>query len=133
MYYLNAINGNAYILDRLKAGAEKLGLLEVQDQELLEDIIIENKQSFRQAEIYSNILASLMDARASLVNNNVNTLIKRLNLITICIMVPTLVFSVFSMNVGFPAQHTSWAFWGILVTAFVSVGLVLVWYRHWRK
>lgn len=133
VYYLNAINGNAYILDRLKAGAEKLGLLDATDQELLEDIIIENKQSFRQAEIYSNILASLMDARASLVNNNVNVLIKRLNLITICIMVPNLVFSVFSMNVLFPAQHTVWAFWGILLTAVISVAVVLLWYRYWRK
>ncbi len=83
VYYLNAINGNGYVFEKLKAGAEKLGLLSEQDRELLEDILIENQQSFRQAEIYSNILASLMDARTSIINNNLNILMKTLNLITI--------------------------------------------------
>ncbi len=133
VYYLNAINANGSIFDRLKSGADKLGLLNTQDQDLLEDIIIENKQSFRQAEIYSNILASLMDARASIVNNNLNILMKTLNLITICIMLPNLVVSIFSMNVSFPGQHAGWAFWGILCTAWVSVALVLSWWYYWRK
>jgi magnesium transporter len=130
VYYLNAINANGYVLERLKVGSERLGLLNTQDQELLEDIIIENTQSFRQAEIYSNILASLMDARASIVNNNLNILMKTLNLITICIMVPNLVVSVFSMNVAFPAQHTNWAFWGILVAAAISMASVLLWWNN---
>ena len=58
---------------------------------MLDDLIIENNQCYRQAEIHSNILASVLGACASVVGNNLNVLMKALNLITISIMVPTLV------------------------------------------
>ncbi|MEO0108096.1 MAG: CorA family divalent cation transporter, partial [candidate division WOR-3 bacterium] len=86
-----------------------------------------------QAEISSNILASLMDARASIVSNNLNVLMKTLNLITIGIMVPTFVVSAFSMNVGIPFSGHPHAFWIILGLAGVSlVGMLLFWrYKRW--
>ena len=61
----------------------KLFRKQVEQIELLDDLMIENKQCYRQAEIYSNILASLMDARASIVSNNINVLMKTLNIIII--------------------------------------------------
>jgi magnesium transporter len=73
-------------------------------------------------DIYSNILASLMDARASIVGNNLNVLMKTLNNITIAIMVPTFVVSAFSMNVTIRLQHHQFAFWIIMAMALVSVG-----------
>ncbi|MEI8345313.1 MAG: magnesium transporter CorA family protein, partial [Candidatus Omnitrophota bacterium] len=88
VYYLSAINSNGFTLERLKSSAAKLALTE-KSFEFLDDLIIENTQSYRQAEIYSNILASLMDARVSIVSNNLNILMKTLNLVTIVIMVPT--------------------------------------------
>ncbi len=96
-----------------------------EEAELLEDIVIENNQCFRQAEVYSNILASLMDARASIVSNNLNVLMKTLNIITISIMVPTLVVSVFSMNVKIPLAHLPWAFWVIMGLAGVAMAAFL--------
>jgi len=132
VYYLNAIHANGYVFDRLKAGADRIGF-NAAEQELMEDIQIENRQSFRQAEIYSNILTSMMDARASIVNNNLNILMKNLNLITICIMVPNLVVGIFSMNVMFPGQHRIWMFWVILFSAIISVAVVLIWWKYGHK
>ena len=96
--------------------------------------MIENSQCEKQAEIYSNIFASLMDARASIVNNNLSVLMKTLNIITITIMVPTFVVSVFSMNVGIPLADMPWAFWVILGMAAAAAGVVgLAWLVRNRK
>jgi magnesium transporter len=69
----------------------------------------------------------------SVVNNNLSVLMKTLNIITILIMVPTLVVSVFSMNVGIPLADRHWAFWAILGGAAIASGLVaLVWRARGR-
>lgn len=130
VYYLSAINSNSMLIEKIKNSAAKLGL--TQDSlELLDDITIENQQCGRQAEIYSNILASLMDARASIVSNNLNVLMKTLNIITIGIMVPTLVVSIFSMNVLMPFdKEWPFAFWAILGLAAISVGLFMFIWKH---
>jgi magnesium transporter len=130
VYYLNFINSNSVLLDKIKLNAPKFGFT-TEEQEILEDTLIENSQCYRQSEIYSNILASLMDARASIVSNNINVLVKTLNIITICIMVPTLVVSAFSMNVAIPFMHHPYAFWIIMALATGSMlGVVYFW---WRK
>jgi magnesium transporter len=129
VYYVNAINSNGALLDKLKNNATKLGF-STEELEYLDDILIENSQCLKEAEMYSNILASLMDARASIVSNNLNVLMKTLNVITIAIMVPTFVVSAFSMNVGIPLQGHAYAFWLIMGLAATSVGSFL-WY--WRR
>jgi magnesium transporter len=130
VYYMNSIHSNGVAIDRVKANASRLGLTP-ENLEFLDDLIIENAQCFRQAEIYSNIFASLMDARVSVVNNNISVLMKTLNIITISIMVPTFVVSVFSMNVGIPLAERHWAFWAILGAAALASGIVgiLWWFR----
>jgi magnesium transporter len=132
VYYLNAINSNSMLMEKLKYNSIKIGFIP-DELEFLDDIIIENTQCYKQADIYSNILASLMDARASIVSNNINVLMKTLNIITIGIMVPTLVVSAFSMNVKIPVQERPDAFWIILGLAGFSVGLFLaLWhYKKW--
>ncbi len=130
VFYVNAINSNGALLAKLRNAAARIGF-GAEDLELLEDLVIENDQCGRQAEIYSNILASLMDARASIVANNLNVLMKRLNVITIAIMVPTLVVSAFSMNVRIPLQTFGGAFWVILVLASLSAaGFLWLWKRR---
>ncbi|TAL38643.1 MAG: magnesium transporter CorA family protein [Spirochaetes bacterium] len=132
VYYQNAVNINGYVIDKLKANAKKIGFT-TDNQEFLEDIIIENSQCYKQAEIYSNILASLMDARASIVSNNLNVLMKTLNIITIAIMVPTFVVSAFSMNVDIPLQGHPFAFWIVMGLAMVMLMVfILFWkYKKW--
>jgi magnesium transporter len=134
VYYLNAINSNSMVIEKLKYGASKIGFSQ-DGTDFLDDITIENNQCYKQAEIYSNILASLMDARASIVSNNLNVLMKTLNIVTIGIMFPTLVVSIFSMNVRLPIEATdNRMFWGILVACVVSVMIfLLIWRRSQRN
>lgn len=129
VYYLNAINSNSLVFEKLKYYSQKIGFNN-EEIEMLDDLIIENTQCYRQSEIYSNILASLMDARASIVSNNINLLMKTLNIITIMIMVPTLVVSIFSMNVRIPIAEHPLAFYIIMLIALVSVILVVF---IWKK
>lgn len=97
VYYLNAINANSYVMDRLKHNTEKMGL-SPRSVEFLDDIMIENNQCSRQAEIYSNILAGLMDARASIVSNNLNVMMKNLNAVVIAVAVPSFFAGVGGMS-----------------------------------
>lgn len=132
VYYVSAITANGFVLEKLRNFSTRVGFDE-HSKEVLDDLIIENTQSQKQAEIYSNILASLMDARVSIVNNNLNLLMKRLNTITIWIMVPTFVVSAFSMNVAIPFSKHPYAFWIVMGLAMMSVwGMVTYWkYRKW--
>lgn len=132
VYYLNAINSNGKLIERLKNSAAKLGHTP-ENIEFIDDMIIENTQCYEQAEIYSNILASMMDARVSIVSNNLNWLMKTLTIITIGIMLPTFVVSLFSMNVDFPGKDHPYAFWFILALALSSVAFVrtMWWWKRW--
>jgi magnesium transporter len=129
VFYHNAIHSNGVMIDKLKAFSGKIGFTP-DNAEFLDDIAIENSQCYKQAEIYSNIFASLMDARVSIVNNNLNLLMKTLNIVVIAIMVPTLVVSLFSMNVTIPLSGFKHAFWVIIgISGTVLTAFMLIWRR----
>lgn len=132
VYYVNAINSNTYVIEKIKHNSVKMKL-STDNVELLDDITIENKQCYKQADIYSNILASMMDARVSIVSNNLNVLMKTLNIITITIMVPTFVVSAFSMNVSIPLQQHPLAFWIIMGFAIMSITVFVIYWRFIKK
>jgi magnesium transporter len=132
VYYINAISSNGRVIDKLRVNASKLGFEEEQI-EFLEDIAIENSQALEQAKVYSHVLSGLMDARASIVSNNLNVIMKTLTLVTIGIMLPNLVVSIFSMNLAMPLPPDStWTFWLVLFLAFGSVG-ALYWIGRIKK
>ncbi|TFG49880.1 MAG: magnesium transporter CorA family protein [Candidatus Brocadiia bacterium] len=131
VYYLNAINTNSVLIEKLKNSAVKIGFSQ-DNIEFLDDILIENDQCRKQTDIYSQVLASLMDARASIVSNNLNIRIKALTLVTIAIMLPTFVVSLFSMNVGIPLARHHYAFWIITSLAFLSSLIVGILWRSKR-
>jgi magnesium transporter len=132
VYYLSAINSNGVLVEKLRNAAPKMGF-GPENVEFLDDILIENNQCRGQTEIYSQVLSSLMDARASIISNNLNVRIKALTIITIGIMLPTLIVSVFSMNVAIPLEELPHAFWIIAGMAGVSAAAVAVLWRkyHW--
>lgn len=132
VYYLSSITSNTALLEKLKLNSTKIGF-PTEEIELLDDIIIENNQCYKQAEIYSNILAGLMDARVSVVSNNLNILMKTLNIIIIAIMVPTFVVSSFSMNVRIPLEDHPYAFFIIMGLALLSVLSFLAFWRYRRR
>jgi len=129
VYYLNAVNSNAMVIEKLRNASVRIGFTP-ENLELLEDILIENTQCMKQTEIYSNIISSMMDARASIVNNNLNNLMKTLNILTISIMVPTFVVSAFSMNVSIPFKTNPYAFLIILGLSGVALACFLVFFRY---
>lgn len=133
VYYLNAIRSNGRVLDKLKANAQKLGFTG-EDIEYIDDVLIENNQCLELANTYSQVLSSLMDARVSVVSNNLNVLMKALTLVMIAIMLPTLVISVFSMNVKLPMdqEHSLLPFWVIMLLAAISGGGVFLVWRQKR-
>jgi magnesium transporter len=131
VYYLNAIYANGVLIEKLKNNAAKIGFTP-EEVEVLDDMYVDNNQCYRQAEIYSNVLSGLMDARASIVNNNLNVLMKTLNIITIGIMVPNLVVGVFSMNVDFPLKDSPHAFLYIMGLSLLSCAIVLLIWRYKR-
>jgi magnesium transporter len=129
VYYVRAITANGFVFEKLRNFSARINFDEA-SREMLDDIIVENTQAQKQASIYSNILAGMMDARASIVNNNLNLLMKRLNAITIWIMVPTFIVSAFSMNVAIPVQHHPNAFWMVMGIALLSVWITIFYWRH---
>ena len=117
VYYTTSIKTNELLLEKL----QKTSVFRFKEDEkdLLEDVVTENRQAIEMANIYSSILTGTMDAFASVISNNLNIVMKRLTIISIALMIPTLVTSFYGMNVGIPYQHSIWAVWVIL---FVSLG-----------
>lgn len=93
-----------------------------EDEDLLEDVIIENKQAIEMANIYSNILSGTMDAFASIISNNFNIVMKFLAAVTIVLALPTMVASFFGMNVSLPFENSPHGFViVILMSVLLSV------------
>lgn len=131
VYYLKAISSNSKVIEKIKANAAKLGLSQ-DDSEFLEDVIIEAGQCYEEANTYLQVISNLMDAWVSMVSNNLNIRMKTLTILSICIMLPTFIVSLFSMNVALPlAQHGSLLpFWIIAGTAATSVLVIALFWRH---
>jgi magnesium transporter len=108
VYFITSLKANEIVLTRLR-NSKKKSLSEI-NEDLLEDAIIENKQALEMAQIYSDIQSGMMDAFASVISNNLNVLMKRLTSISIIIMIPTLISSIFGMNVTNFIENTTYAF-----------------------
>ncbi len=131
VYYVTAINSNGVLIEKLKNSAVKVGLTQ-EHIEILDDLTIENSQCREQANIYSQVLSSLMDARASVIANNLNIRIKTLTIMTMAIMLPTLVVSIFSMNVRIPfASEEPMSFW--IIAALAALSSLTLGFLWWKK
>jgi len=116
VYFNTGIRGNESLLMRLKTLHQSSGLL---DQELVEDVHIELQQALNTVNIYSNILTGTMDAFGSIISNNLNLIMKRMTSITIILQVPTLIASLYGMNVKLPLESNPWAFVVIALTSIM--------------
>ena len=106
-----------------------------EDEDLLEDVIIENKQAIEMADIYSNILRDTTEAVASIINNNLNIVMKFLATVTLVISVANIIFSAYGMNVrseSMPFADTPYGF-PILCGIALGVCLVLVFIMAKKK
>lgn len=129
VYFTTSLRGNEMVLERLMR-SEKIKKYS-EDEELLEDVIIENKQAIEMANIYSGILSGTMDAFASVISNNLNIVMKTLTTITIVMSIPTMVSSFYGMNVnpaGMPFAGSPFGFFIVLGFAAAISGLVALFF-----
>lgn len=125
VYFTTSLRSNEVVLEKLLR-SEKIKKYP-EDTELLEDVIIENKQAIEMANIYSGILSGTMDAFASVISNNLNIVMKFLATITIVLSIPTMVSSFYGMNVnsaGMPFAGSPYGFLIVLIFAAVLSGVV---------
>lgn len=124
VYYADAIEGNSAVLARLRNIAPNQGF-HLRQLEILDDIILENSQAARQAHIYSSVLSGLMDARGTIVNNNMNVLLKNLTLINIVFLPLNLIASIGGMSEwSMMTQGINWKIsYAIFGAAMVGLGL----------
>jgi len=131
VYFTTSIRSNELVMERL----HKTRLLKMspEDEDLLEDVIVDNKQAIEMANIYSNILSGMMDAFASIISNNLGVVMKFLASVTLILMLPTLVATIYGMNVELPLQHSPYAFITTMVLSFAlaAVGVIIFIRRRW--
>jgi len=137
-YYLNAISSNIAVLNKLNNNIEKIGL-SAEQKELLDDILIENNQCYKQAEIYSNTLSELMDARGTLVNNNMNVILKNLTMINVIFLPLNLIASIGGMSeYSFMTKAIDWRVsYTFLAVAMFFIGcltaIIINKFGGWQK
>lgn len=127
VYFSTSLNSNQIVIDRLRAMSTIKHYED--DDEILDDVIVENKQAIEMATIYRDIMSGTMDAFASVISNNQNTVMKFLAAITIILTIPTIIASIWGMNVGVPFAGTVWGFWaviGIIVAVTVPVLIIMI-------
>ena len=129
VYFSTSLKANEIIMEKLLRG--KIVRLFDEDEDLLEDVIIENKQAIEMSSIYSSILSGMMDAFASVISNNLNIVMKLLASITIVLSLPTMVASYFGMNVDFPFFGTKDGFFISMVISAILTVLAI--FFLWRK
>lgn len=131
IYFLTSLESNTLMMSTL----QRIQFFEMfpDDLELLEDVLTENKQAREVTKISSDILNQMMDAYASIISNNLNDVMKILAIATIILSIPTVIASIYGMNVLLPGQESEYAFTAIV---FVSVLIILIatfifWRRRW--
>lgn len=132
VYFVNSLSANELVKMKMK----RSDFLDIgkdnSKADLFEDILVDNSQALEMANIYTNILNGTMDAYGSIISNNLNLVMRRLTLITIVLMVPTLIASFYGMNIPLPFAKSPFT---ILFVVFLSVLLssLFVWYFQRKR
>jgi magnesium transporter len=127
VYYHNALESNLTVLSKLRSAPEKQSLTADQIN-LLDDVIIENQQASKQANIYSTVLSGLMDARGTIINNNMNVLLKNLTVINVVFLPLNLIAGMGGMSEY--SMMTKVMEWPIAYGAF-TVAMILIGWVTW--
>ena len=127
-YFQTSIRGNENLLQKLKF---KLQIDEL-DADLIEDVNIEMSQARETTSIYSDILESTMDTYSSIINNNMNTVMRTLTSVTIIMMIPTLVTSMFGMNLVNGMEEKPWGFVLAMIISVAISSMAWWFFRHKR-
>lgn len=130
VFFSTSLKSNEVVLERLL----RMSALQQypDDTDLLEDVIVENKQAIEMCAIYRDILSGTMDAFASVISNNLNIVMKTLTTVTIVMSVPAIVFGLWGTNVPVPFENSPYGF-GIVVVVSVLVTVLFTLYMAKKK
>jgi magnesium transporter len=127
VYFITSLKANENVLTRIK-NSNKKTMTEF-NEDLLEDATIENKQALDMAQIYSDIQSDMKESFSSFISNNLNVAMKRLTSISIVMMIPTLVASIYGMNVPNFLEKQHYAFPGIITGAGLLAFVIIMIFR----
>jgi magnesium transporter len=122
VYFLTALRSNELLM--LKMVRTNFLQLNEDEKDFLDDLIVETSQALEMANTYTNILSSTLDAFASIISNNQNEVLKRLTTLTIVLTIPTLIASIYGMNVPIPYKDSPYAFWIPVIISFMILIVV---------
>ncbi|PKL59470.1 MAG: magnesium transporter [Methanomicrobiales archaeon HGW-Methanomicrobiales-4] len=126
VYFTTSLRSNSLMVEKFSYQSV-LDMTE-EEHDLYEEIVIENKQALEMANIYTSIITGMTGTFASIINNNVNVVMKLLTSVTILIALPTMIASIYGMNVPLPLQGNPFAFFAVMGTAisFSAIGLFVL-------
>lgn len=128
VYIATSLRSNEIVMEKCLNG--RIIKLYDEDEDILEDAIVENKQAIEMSKIYSDILSGTMDASASMISNNLNVVMKFLAAITIVLSLPTMLASFWGMNVvNMPFTNNPYGFWIIMGVSILVAGISAIWLK----
>jgi magnesium transporter len=130
IYYTTALQANGAMMERLR----RLRIFAAweEDDDLLEDVMIENQQAIQMTNISIRVLGQMMEAYSSVINNNMNNVMKTLTFVTICLAIPTLFASLYGMNIPLPGQESGNAFYVVLGSSSLIIAGVYALFKRVR-
>lgn len=124
VYFSTSLKANETTIEKIFRG--RVIKLYDEDQDLLEDVLIEMKQAIEMANIYTQILSSMMDGFSSVISNNQNTVMWRLTIITVIMEIPNIIFAFYGINTGTLPVAATWIFPVVLTIGLMIVAAILL-------
>lgn len=122
VYFTTSLKTNQMLLEKLRK--TRIIKLDEEDQDWIDDVEIDNRQALEMADTYTNIMAQTNDTLTSIISNNLNIVMKKLAILNLVLMAPTLITSFYGMNVKLPFENTGkWAV--VIVTVFCAVSVLI--------
>jgi magnesium transporter len=128
VFFITSLKSNEILLQKLQRS--RFASSPDLDDDLLADVIIETKQAIEMSQIYSDIQAGLMDAFASVISNNLNVVMKQLTTITIVLMIPTLISSMYGMNLNNYLQDSKYGFFVVVFGSIILSVITVLFFRR---
>lgn len=131
VFFITSLKSNEMVLAKMRNGRNMSGI--DHDEDLMEDVIIETKQALEMANVYSDIQTGMMDAFASIISNNLNVIMKQLTAVTIILMIPNMVASMYGMNVpnGLEDSHLAFGYVISISAVLVLIGIYTFKRKNW--
>lgn len=121
-FFTTSLKSNQLLLEKLRK--TRILIFDSDDRDWLDDVEIDNRQAIEMTDTYSNILAGMVDAFASVISNNLNIVMKKLTTISLIMMVPTFITSFFGMNVPLPFARSGWL--GIVAISIICLATAII-------